>query len=218
MMNPSKVMKSISVKLNQKLIPDQIQRLQQQIEFMLEIDKLKHILRRTILTDRSREENSAEHSWHIAIAVFLFSEYAQDQNIDWYRVIKILLVHDLVEIDAGDTYCYDHQSRKDQAQREQKAAERIFKILPLDQSISFRELWDEFENRETPESKYANALDRFQPFLQNYATKGQIWQKNNITRRQVKDRMQPMFDGTPLLWNLVELLIDDAVQKKYLAG
>jgi len=211
-------MESISNKLNQKLIPDQIQRLQQQIEFMLEIDKLKHILRRTILTNRSREENSAEHSWHIAIAVFLFSEYAQDQNIDWYRVIKILLVHDLVEIDAGDTYCYDHQSRKDQAQREQKAAERIFKILPLDQSRSFRELWDEFENRKTPESKYANALDRFQPFLQNYATKGQIWRKNNITRRQVKDRMQPMFDGAPLLWNLVELLIDDAVQKKYLAG
>ena len=218
MMNSSKVMESISNKLNQKLIPDQIQRLQQQIEFMLEIDKLKHILRRTILTNRSREENSAEHSWHIAIAVFLFSEYAQDQNIDWYRVIKILLVHDLVEIDAGDTYCYDHQSRKDQAQREQKAAERIFKILPLDQSRSFRELWDEFENRKTPESKYANALDRLQPFLQNYATKGQIWRKNNITRRQVKDRMQPMFDGAPLLWNLVELLIDDAVQKKYLAG
>jgi putative hydrolase of HD superfamily len=218
MMNPSKVMKSISDKLNQKLTLNQVQRLQQQIEFMLEIDKLKHILRRTILTDRSREENSAEHSWHIAMAVFLFSEYAQDQNIDWYRVIKMLLVHDLVEIDAGDTYCYDHQSRKDQAQREQKAAERIFKILPLDQSRSFRELWDEFENRETPESKYANALDRFQPFLQNYATKGQIWQKNNITRRQVKDRMQPLFDGAPLLWNLVELLIDDAVQKKYLAG
>jgi len=217
MLNPSKVMETISVKLNQKLTLNQVQRLQQQIEFMLEIDKLKHILRRTILTDRSREENSAEHSWHIAMAVFLFSEYAQDQNIDWYRVVKMLLVHDLVEIDAGDTYCYDHQGRKDQAQREQKAAERIFKILPLDQSRSFRELWDEFENRETPESKYANALDRFQPFLQNYVTKGQIWQKNNITRRQVKDRMQPVLDGAPLLWNLVELLIDDAVQKKYLA-
>lgn len=217
MLNSSKVMETISVKLNQKLTLNQVQRLQQQIEFMLEIDKLKHILRRTILTDRSREENSAEHSWHIAMAVFLFSEYAQDQNIDWYRVIKMLLVHDLVEIDAGDTYCYDHQRRKDQARREQKAAERIFKILPLDQSRSFRELWDEFENRETPESKYANALDRFQPFLQNYVTKGQIWQKNNITRRQVKDRMQPVLDGAPLLWNLVELLIDDAVQKKYLA-
>ena len=217
MLNSSKVMETISVKLNQKLTLNQVQRLQQQIEFMLEIDKLKHILRRTILTDRSREENSAEHSWHIAMAAFLFSEYAQDQNIDWYRVIKMLLVHDLVEIDAGDTYCYDHQSRKDQAQREQKAAERIFKILPLDQSRSFRELWDEFENRETPESKYANALDRFQPFLQNYVTKGQIWRKNDITRRQVMDRMKPVYDGAPLLWNLVELLIDDAVQKKYLA-
>jgi len=218
MLNPSKVMESITVKLNQNLIPDQIQRLQQQIEFMIEIDKLKQISRKTILTDRSREENSAEHSWHIAIAVFLFSEYAQDQKIDWCRVIKMLLVHDLVEIDAGDTYCYDDQGRQDQDRREQQAAERIFKILPPDQSRSFRALWDEFENRNTPESKYANSLDRFQPFLQNYVTKGQIWRKNNITRRQVKDRMQPVFDGAPLLWNLVKLFIDDAVQKNYLAG
>ena len=218
MLNPSKVMETISVKLNQVLTLNQVQRLQQQIEFMLEIDKLKHIVRRTILTDRSREENSAEHSWHIAMAVFLFSEYAKDQEIDLYRVIKMLLVHDLVEIDAGDTYCYDHQSRKDQAQREQEAAERIFKILPTDQSRFFRVLWDEFENRDTPESRYANALDRFQPFLQNYFTKGKIWRENNITRRQVMDRMQPIFDGAPLLWNLVELLIDDAVQKKYLTG
>ncbi len=217
MVNPSEVMESISVKLNQKLIPNQIQRLQQQIEFMLEIDKLKHIFRRTILTDRSREENSAEHSWHIAMAAFLFSEYAQDQEMDLYRVIKMLLVHDLVEIDAGDTYCYDHQSRQDQARREQEAAERIFKILPSDQSQSFRALWVEFENKDTPESKYANALDRFQPFMQNYVTRGQIWRKNNITRRQVMDRMQPVFDGAPVLWNLVKLLIDDAVQKKYLA-
>ena len=182
MLNPSKVMETISVKLNQVLTLNQVQRLQQQIEFMLEIDKLKHIVRRTILTDRSREENSAEHSWHIAMAVFLFSEYAKDQEIDLYRVIKMLLVHDLVEIDAGDTYCYDHQSRKDQAQREQEAAERIFKILPTDQSRFFRVLWDEFENRDTPESRYANALDRFQPFLQNYFTKGKIWRENNITR------------------------------------
>jgi putative hydrolase of HD superfamily len=217
MVNPSEVMESISVKLNQKLIPNQIQRLQQQIEFMLEIDKLKHIFRRTILTDRSREESSAEHSWHIAMAAFLFSEYAQDQEMDLYRVIKMLLVHDLVEIDAGDTYCYDHQSRQDQARREQEAAERIFKILPSDQSQSFRALWVEFENKDTPESKYANALDRFQPFMQNYVTRGQIWRKNNITRRQVMDRMQPVFDGAPVLWNLVKLLIDDAVQKKYLA-
>ena len=216
MLNPSKVMASVSGKLNHQLMPDQIQRLQQQIEFMMEIDKLKHISRRTILTDRSREENTAEHSWHIAMAVFLFSDYAQDRDIDFCRVIKMLLVHDLVEIDAGDTYCYDHHRRKDQVLREQEAAERIFKILPQDQSRSFRALWDEFENRDTPESKYANALDRFQPFLQNYFSKGQIWRKNNITRSDVIDRMQPVLDGAPLLWNLVKLLIDDAVQKKYL--
>ena len=217
MLNPSEVMESISVKLNHKLMPNQIQRLQEQMEFMLEIDKLKQISRNTMLTDRSREENSVEHSWHIAMAAFLFSEYAQDQKIDLYRVIKMLLVHDLVEIDAGDTYCYDDHHRQDQAKREQEAAERIFKILPPDQSRSIRELWEEFENRGSPESKYANALDRFQAFLQNYFTKGQIWQKNQINRRQVLDRMQPVFDGAPLLWNLVELLIDDAVQKKYLA-
>jgi putative hydrolase of HD superfamily len=218
MLDPSKVMESIIVKLNQSLIPNQIQRLEQQMEFMIEIDKLKQVSRKTILTDRSREENSAEHSWHIALAVFLFSEYAQDQEINWNRVIKMLLVHDLVEIDAGDTYCYDDQGRQDQDQREQEAAKRIFEILPPDQSRSFRELWDEFENRNTPESRYANALDRFQPFLQNYVTEGQVWRENNITRRQVTERMRPVFDGTPLLWNLVKLFIDDAVQKKYLAG
>jgi putative hydrolase of HD superfamily len=217
MLSPTEVMESISIRLNQKLIPNQIRRLQQQLEFMIEIDKLKQISRKTILTDQSREENTAEHSWHIAMAVFLFSEYAQDQKLDLCRVVKMLLVHDLVEIDAGDTYCYDHQNRQHQSKREEEAAERIFKILPPDQSRSFRALWDEFENRDTSESKYANALDRFQAFLQNYFTRGQIWLKNNIKRHQVMDRMQPVFDGAPLLWNLVNLLIDDAVQKKYLA-
>jgi putative hydrolase of HD superfamily len=217
MLSPTEVMESISIRLNQKLIPNQIRRLQQQLEFMIEIDKLKQISRKTILTDQSREENTAEHSWHIAMAVFLFSEYAQDQKLDLCRVVKMLLVHDLVEIDAGDTYCYDHQNRQHQSKKEEEAAERIFKILPPDQSRSFRALWDEFENRDTSESKYANALDRFQAFLQNYFTRGQIWLKNNIKRHQVMDRMQPVFDGAPLLWNLVNLLIDDAVQKKYLA-
>jgi putative hydrolase of HD superfamily len=217
MLSPTEVMESISIRLNQKLIPNQIRRLQQQLEFMIEIDMLKQISRKTIFTDQSREENTAEHSWHIAMAVFLFSEYAQDQKLDLCRVVKMLLVHDLVEIDAGDTYCYDHQNRQHQSKREEEAAERIFKILPPDQSRSFRALWDEFENRDTSESKYANALDRFQAFLQNYFTRGQIWLKNNIKRHQVMDRMQPVFDGAPLLWNLVNLLIDDAVQKKYLA-
>ena len=217
MHNFIKIIESISGKVDQDLLPEQSKRFKQQIEFMLEIDKLKQVLRKTILINRSREENSAEHSWHIALTVFLFSEYAKDQEIDLCRVMKMLLLHDLVEIDAGDTYCYDNQSRQDQARREQKGAERIFNILPPDQARFFRALWDEFEDRNTPESRYANALDRFQPFLNNYFTEGQTWQENHVTSGQVMSRMQAVFEGAPVLWNFVKILIDDAVRKGYLS-
>ena len=216
MRNLLKKIESISVKVDQDLLPGQSKRFIQQIEFMLEIDKLKHILRKTILMDRSRQENSAEHSWHIAVTAFLFSEYAKEQEIDLCRVMKMLLVHDLVEIDAGDTYCYDNQGRQDQARREQKGAERIFNMLPSDQARSFRGLWDEFEDRNTPESRYANALDRFQPFLNNYFTEGQTWRENHVTSGQVMSRMQPVLDGAPVLGKFVKILIDDAVRKGYL--
>ena len=157
--------------------PEQKDRFKQQIEFILEVDKLKHVLRQTILMDKSRQENSAEHSWHIALTVMILSEYAGDEGIDFFRVMKILLVHDLIEIDAGDTYCYDDRGRKDQTEREKAAADRIFNILPPDQARMFRELWDEFEERKTPESRFANALDRVQPFLHNYFTRGITWQE-----------------------------------------
>jgi putative hydrolase of HD superfamily len=196
--------------------PGQTDRFRQQIEFILEVDKLKNVLRKTILMDRSRRENSAEHSWHIALTVLILSEYAKDSDVDLFRVMKILLVHDLIEIDAGDTYCYDDQGRKDQARREKKAADRIFNLLPADQARSLRELWDEFEERKTPESKFANALDRLQPFLHNYCTEGQIWQENNIKSAQVKSRMHPVDDGSPVLWNYVRFLIDDGVKKGFL--
>jgi putative hydrolase of HD superfamily len=196
--------------------PGQTDRFRQQIEFILEVDKLKNVLRKTILMDRSRRENSAEHSWHIALTVLILSEYAKDSDVDLFRVMKILLVHDLIEIDAGDTYCYDDQGRKDQARREKKAADRIFNLLPADQARSLRELWDEFEERKTPESKFANALDRLQPFLHNYYTEGQIWQENNIKSAQVKSRMHPVYDGSPVLWNYVRFLIDDGVKKGFL--
>jgi putative hydrolase of HD superfamily len=120
------------------LSPDQKDRFRQQIEFILEVDKLKNVLRRTILMDRSRRENSAEHSWHIALSVLILSEYAKDSDVDLFRVMKILLVHDLIEIDAGDTYCYDDQGRKDQARREKTAADRIFNLLPADQATNWR--------------------------------------------------------------------------------
>jgi putative hydrolase of HD superfamily len=197
--------------------PGQKDRFRQQIEFIVEVDKLKNVLRKTILMDRSRRENSAEHSWHIALTVLILSEYAKDSDVDLFRVMKILLIHDLIEIDAGDTYCYDDQGRKDQTRREKKAADRIFNLLPADQATTLRELWDEFEERSTPESRFANALDRLQPFLHNYFTEGQIWQENNIKSAQVKARMHPVDDGAPVLWNYVSSLIEDGVKKGFLA-
>ncbi len=197
--------------------PGQKDRFRQQIEFILEVDKLKHVLRQTILVDKSRKENSAEHSWHIALTVMVLSEYARDADIDFFKVMKMLLIHDLIEIDAGDTYCYDDQGRKDQAAREKLAADRIFNILPPDQARQFHDLWNEFEERKTPESRFANALDRVQPLLHNYFTQGQIWQENKIRSGQVKARMQPVDEGAPVLWKYVASLIDDAVKQGLLA-
>lgn len=209
--------KLIADNFDGELQPGQKDRFRRQIEFILEVDKLKQVQRRTILMDKSRRENSAEHSWHIALTVMVLSEYARDADIDFFRVMKILLVHDLIEIDAGDTYCHDEKGKKDQAAREMLAADRIFNILPPDQAGTFRDLWDEFEDRKTPESRFANALDRVQPLLHNYFTRGQTWQENDIKSDQVKSRMQPVDDGAPVLWNYVSSLIDDAVKKGFLS-
>jgi putative hydrolase of HD superfamily len=204
--------------VDRKLIPGQSSRLKQQIEFILEVDKLKHVLRQTILLNRSRRENSAEHSWHVALLVFLLAEHSKESDIDLLHVMKMLVIHDLVEIDAGDTYCYDDKGRQDQHQREEIAADRIFGLLPADQAAEFRALWDEFEKRETAESRFANALDRVQPLLHNYFTDGQTWQENNINSRQVHARMRPVKAGAPDLWEYVNTLIEDAVSKGILAG
>jgi putative hydrolase of HD superfamily len=199
------------------LQPVNDERFKRQIEFIVEADKLKKVNRRTTLLDRSRQENSAEHSWHIALLVLILSEYAENQNLNLLRVIKLLLIHDLVEIDAGDTYCYDEIGGQDQKRRETQAADRIFNILPTDQADSFRSLWDEYEARETPESRFAHALDRVQPFLHNYFTRGHTWQKYGIQKKQVVRRMQPVNDGSAFLWEYVTSIIDDAVEKGFLA-
>ena len=149
--------------------------------------------------------------------MLILSEYAKDDELDLLQVIKLLLIHDLVEIDAGDTYCYDEGGGQDQYKRETKAADRIFNILPADQAASLRALWDEYEAKDTPESKFANALDRVQPFLHNYFTRGHTWQKHGIQKKQVIARMQPVNEGSQLLWEYVSFLIDDAVEKGYLA-
>ena len=193
------------------------ERFRRQIEFILEADKLKNVSRRTVLLDRSRQENSAEHSWHIALILLVLSEYADEDDLDLLQVLKLLLAHDLVEIDADDTYCYDEVGGRDQKARETKAADRIFNILPPDQAHAFRALWDEYEAKDTPESKFANALDRLQPFLHNYFTRGHTWQKHGIRKSQVISRMQPVDEGSHFLWDYVAGLIDDAVEIGFLA-
>lgn len=188
-------------------------RLERQIAFVIEIDKLKNVLRQTILVDGSRQENAAEHSWHLAVMALLLSEYAVENDIDLLRVIKMLLIHDIVEIDAGDTYCYDDAEVAKQAARERKASERLFNILPPDQSDELHRLWDEFEARKTSESQLANALDCFQPILHNYSTNGKIWKKHHIKRDQVLARNKHVQDSAPVIWKRIVKFIDDAAKK-----
>ncbi|EDX76241.1 hypothetical protein MC7420_5675 [Coleofasciculus chthonoplastes PCC 7420] len=190
-------------------------RLNQQIQFIIEIDKLKGILRQTRLTDDSRQENSAEHSWHLALMAIILAEYAPPQ-VDLGRAITMVLLHDLVEIDAGDTFCYDVQGNQDKAVREEKAATRIFGMLPEDQGQSLREIWDEFEAVTTPTARFAVALDRLQPLLLNQQNHGGTWQLHDITEPQVMQRMEPVQEGTPQLWGLVEQIVADCIKAGYL--
>ena len=191
-------------------------RLAQQVEFIVEIDKLKQVLRRTYLIDTSRRENDAEHSWHLGLMAILLVEHAASPQLDLLRVLKMVLVHDLVEIDAGDTFAYDEVGARDKAARETAAAARIFHLLPTDQAAELRGLWDEFEARQTPESRYAAALDRFQPMLHNYRTQGKALREHGITADQVLDRNQHMAEGAPALWDYARRFVADAVARGYL--
>jgi putative hydrolase of HD superfamily len=186
-------------------------RLNQQLQFILEIDRLKQILRQTLLTDSSRRENSAEHSWHIAIMAMVLADYAPP-GVDLNRAIKMLLIHDVVEIDAGDTFCYDLQNHN-KADREERAAIRLFGLLPLDQAQEFRQLWDEFEAQKSITAQFAAALDRIQPFLHNRATHGGTWKLHNISREQVLQRMQPVAAGAPELWTFIQTAIEECVER-----
>jgi putative hydrolase of HD superfamily len=187
-------------------------RLERQLAFVLEIDKLKTVLRRTTLIDRSRHENTAEHSWHIALMAVLLAEHAREE-VDLPRVVKMLLVHDLVEIDAGDTFCYDPEANLDKAERERAAADRLFALLPGDQGAELRALWEEFETRATPEARFANAVDRAQPMLHNLATEGASWRAHGIRRGQVLERNRPIDDGLPSLWEHLRRMLDEAVEQ-----
>ena len=193
-----------------------IERLEKQVGFILEIDKLKHVLRRSVTIDPRRRENDSEHSWHLGVMAVLLAEYVRDESLDLTRVLQMVLVHDAVEIDAGDTYCYDEDRERDRVARERRAADRIFNMLPADQAEELRHLWDEFEERSTPEARFAAALDRLQPLLLNYHSKGLSWQHHGVSREQVLERNRPIEASCPSLWRFAVDLIDDAVSKGYL--
>jgi putative hydrolase of HD superfamily len=191
-------------------------RLDHQIQFILEIDRLKGILRQTLLTDGSRQENSAEHSWHLAMMAIALQEYALTP-INLARVIEMVLVHDLVEIDAGDTFCYDQDGNQSKVEREQQAADRLFGLLPADQATQLRQTWEEFEAGESDDARFARALDCLQPLLHNCETNGHTWQLHGIHKGQVLERMEAVRTGIPELWPLVERLIEGAIAAGHLA-
>jgi putative hydrolases of HD superfamily len=188
------------------------ERLRRQLEFILEIDRLKSVLRQSYLIDNDRHENSAEHSWHLAVAAMVLAEHAKER-IDVSKVIRLVLVHDLVEIDAGDTFIYDDAGNVGKAEREQKAANRLFGVLPEEQGQTFMALWREFEDRQTPDAKFAFALDRLMPILHNVFTQGRSWKEHGIRQEQALAKNRPIEDGSPVLWQAVESLITQTLAK-----
>lgn len=187
-------------------------RLKKQIEFMVEIDKMKNIYRQTYVLGEDRRENDAEHSWHIAVMAFLLAEHSNTE-IDVLKTIKMVLIHDIVEVDAGDTYCYDKAGYMDKAEREEKAAKRIFGILPDDQRDEMYALWHEFEDMKTPESKFAAVLDRVQPLTLNYRKDGISWKEHNVKKEMVKGRTECIADGSEEIYKYITELLDDAELK-----
>ncbi len=186
-------------------------RLEQQINFIIEIDKVKSVFRQNYLADGTRKENDAEHSWHIALLAILLQEYA-DEPIDMMKVMTMVLIHDLVEIDAGDTYAYDTEAAKTKEEREKKAADRIFGLLPPDQETYFRALWDEFEAYKTADAKYAHLLDNFQPLLLNDASQGISWREHEVERAQIYKRNEKIPETSARIWETMKEIIQKNVE------
>ncbi|WP_294467800.1 HD domain-containing protein [uncultured Ruminococcus sp.] len=175
-------------------------RIDRQFEFLLEADKEKFIQRKTLKSDGKTFENDAEHAWHMAIMCLLLGEYSNEE-IDLLKTISMILIHDVVEIDAGDTYAYDDESKKSQRERELKAADRLFGLLPDDQGKKFRALWEEFEEGKTAEAKFAHTMDNVQPAMLNNSTDGKMWAKNGIKLSQILERNKNTADGSKTLWD-----------------
>jgi putative hydrolases of HD superfamily len=192
-------------------------RLLRQIEFIAECDKLKEIFRQTLNTQSRRAENDAEHSWHLCLCVIVLAEHANSPRLDVLRVLKMVIVHDLVEIDAGDTFGYDTAGQANQHARECVAADRIFGMLPADQAADFRALWDEFEAQQTAEAQFALAVDRFQPVLLNCRTDGGGWKRHGVTQDRVVARNSKIAAGSTALWHEVEQMIQAVADQGHLA-
>lgn len=176
------------------------ERLTRQLQFLLEIDKEKFIERQTYLSDGKRRENDAEHAWHMAVMTILLSEYS-NEPIDVLKTVKMVLIHDLVEIYAGDTYAYDEEAKATQCRREADAADRLFAILPEDQSVMLRSLWEEFDAGKTPEARFANTMDNLQPTMLNNAIDGHGWEEHHVTEDQILERNRHTADGSRTLWD-----------------
>ncbi len=185
--------------------------LERQMKFIMELDKAKQIGRQTYLSDGSRKENDAEHSWHMALMVFLLADYA-NEPIDVLKTMKMILLHDVIEIDAGDTYAYDAEGNQTKRARECAAADRIFGLLPEGQGQECRLLWEEFEAMETPEAKFANMLDKIQPLLLNDASGGRSWREHGIKKSQVMARNARVHEGSEELWAYAKRLIEKNVE------
>ncbi len=183
-----------------------------QIEFIKEIDKLKYILRRTSLFNSDRRENDAEHSWHLAVMTIILADYA-NEPVDILKVVKMVLIHDIVEIDAGDIFIYDTQKNHSNTEEELKAAERIFGMLPQPQADELIEIWKEFEAGETMEARFARTMDRLEPILQNYSNNGGTWREFNVDYDRVFEKKKIIGDGSSQIWEYAEGILNDSVEK-----
>ena len=188
------------------------ERLKKQMDFLLEVDKLKFIYRQTYLSNGERKENDAEHSWHLALMAVLLQEYS-NEPVDVVKVMTMVLIHDLVEIDAGDTYAYDAAGNQSKREREVRAADRIFNILPEDQAEKFRALWEEFEAYQTPEAKFAHVCDNMQPFMLNHATGGRAWREHSVKKSQVLNRNRYLEDGSKTMKQYFDEIIEEHVKE-----
>ena len=190
--------------------------LQKQLSFIVEVDKVKNIMRRTLLIDGSRRENDAEHSWHLAIMAMLLTEYAEDKNFTLDKVLKMVIVHDLVEIYAGDTFAFDVQGNIEKEEKEKLAADKLFSQLPENQGKQLRKLWEEFDEMKTPDARYAAALDRLQPFIHNLCTEGHTWVLAKVTKAQVYKRSGLSMEVLPALKPWMEEQIEFAIKKGWI--